>query len=139
MNEEEFIGVIKLISGEEIVGKISHSENGGKIILECPAVMNSSIDRQVGVNVVKIEPWIKTGRETSYVLDMNKIVTIIEVVDKEVTRIYSKFVMAYYFDNIPENFSENTKSITKEMGYISSVQEARIMLEKIFNSDVNKG
>ena len=46
--------------------------------------------------------------------------------------------MAYYFDNIPENFSENTKSITKEMGYISSVQEARIMLEKIFNSDVNK-
>ena len=138
MNEEEFIGVIKLISGEEIVGKISHSENGGKIILECPAVMNSSIDRQVGVNVVKIEPWIKTGRETSYVLDMNKIVTIIEVVDKEVTRIYSKFVMAYYFDNIPENFSENTKSITKEMGYISSVQEARIMLEKIFNSDVNK-
>ena len=85
MNEEEFIGVIKLISGEEIIGKISHSENGGKIILECPAVMNSSIDRQVGVNVVKIEPWIKTGRETEYVLDMNKIVTIIEVVDKEVT------------------------------------------------------
>ncbi len=139
MNEEEFIGVIKLISGEEIVGKISHSENGGKIILECPAVMNSSIDRQVGVNVVKIEPWIKTGRETEYVLDMNKIVTIIEVVDKEVTRIYSKFVMAYYFDNVPANFAENTKSITKEMGYISSVQEARIMLEKIFNSDVNSG
>jgi len=127
---DDFLAVIKLISGEEVLGKVSYLEDENKLLLECPAVMNSTSSRALGVSLIKIEPWIKTGKETLYILDMNKIVTLSEVFDKEVTKVYSKFVMAYYYDiDLPK---KNT--ITKEMGYVSSVTDARAILEKIFNN-----
>lgn len=127
---DEFLAVIKLISGEEVVAKVSYLDEEDRILLECPAVMNSTSSRSLGVSLVKIEPWIKTGKETIYILDMNKIVTISEVFDKEVTKVYTKFVLAYYYEEEPIK----RNNITKEMGYLSSVKEARATLEKIFNN-----
>ena len=127
---DPFLAVIKLISGEEVVAKVSYLDDEERILLECPAVMNSTSSRSLGVNLIKIEPWIKTGKETIYILDMNKVVTISEVFDKEVTKVYTKFVLAYYYEEEPTR--EN--KITKQMGYLSSVKEARATLEKIFNN-----
>jgi len=126
---DDFLAVIKLISGEEIVSKVSYLDDEDKLLIECPAMMNSST-KAFGVNVVKIEPWVKSCKETIYILDMNKVITISEVLDKEVTKIYNKFVMAYYYDTEPSR----TNNITKEMGYLSSVTEARATLEKIFKN-----
>jgi len=127
---DAFLAVIKLISGEEVVAKVSYLDEEDRILIECPTVINSTSSRSLGVNLVKIEPWIKTGKETIYILDMNKIVTISEVFDKEVTKVYHKFVMAYYYEEEP--IKKN--NITKEMGYLSSVSDARATLEKIFNN-----
>lgn len=127
---KEFLAVIKLISGEEVLAKVLPLEEDDQILLECPAVMNSSSSRSLGVSLVKIEPWIKTGKEMTYILDMNKVVTISEVFDRDVTKVYSKFVLAYYYETEP--IREN--KITKKMGYVSSVREARKTLEKIFNN-----
>lgn len=125
---EEFLAVIKLVSGEEIVAKVTQLEED-QILVECPAMMNSSSSRKMNVNIVKIEPWIKSGRETTYIVGMNKVLTISEIFDEDIVHTYTRFAMAYYYNiKMPK-----PNKITKEMGYVSSVKDARESLEKLFN------
>ena len=126
---EKFVAVIKLTSGEEVVARISELENMDKILVECPAMMNcQSSQRRPGINMIKIEPWIKSGKETTYIIDMNKIITTSEIFDEDVVGAYDRFVDAYYngVDFAP------TPSMTRDMGYISNVKDARKVLEKLW-------
>ena len=126
---DKFFGVIKLVSGEEIVAKLSPVEDSDKILLECPAMMTSTFGRRPGVNIIKIEPWIKTGREHTYIVEMEKVITTCEILENDVIQSYEKFVDAYYNGVEPK---PHLKNISKEMGYVSSVKDARNVLEKIF-------
>ena len=126
---EKFVAVIKLTSGEEIVARISELENMDKILVECPAMMNcQSSQRRPGINMIKIEPWIKSGKETTYIIDMNKVITTSEIFDEDVIGAYDKFVDAYYngVDFVP------TPNMTRDMGYISNVKDAGKVLENLW-------
>lgn len=128
---EDFLAVIKLISGEEVLSKVCPlDDEEDTLVLDCPVQMSSDKSRSMNINIVRVEPWIKTGTESIYLIKMDKIVTISEVFDQKIHRMYNKFIHAYFFNGceIPEN------KMTKEMGYVSSVKEARSSLEKIFNN-----
>ncbi len=129
MNLDNFLAVVKLTSGEEVVARIHELENMDKILIDCPAMMNCApSQRRPGVNMIKIEPWIKSGKETTYIIDMNKIITTCEISDEDVTEAYDKFVDAYYHGvdiKPPER-------MTRDMGYIANVKDARKSLEKLF-------
>ena len=94
---EEFLAVVKLVSGEEIVAKVTELEDD-QIVIECPAMMNSSSSRRMNVNIVKVEPWIKSGRETTYIVRMDKVLTISEIFDEDIAHTYTRFAMAYYYN-----------------------------------------
>ena len=89
---EEFLAVVKLVSGEEIVAKVTELEDD-QIVIECPAMMNSSSSRRMNVNIVKVEPWIKSGRETTYIVRMDKVLTISEIFDEDIAHTYTRFAM----------------------------------------------
>ena len=130
---DKFLAVIKLKTGEEVIAKVEVAPELDVISLDCPAMIgHSSFTRKPGVSVIKIEPWIKTGREKTYIVEMNNIITTCEVSDKDVIKAYNKFVDAYY-ENEPLNVKPKLK-MTKEMGYISNVKDARKSLENIFNN-----
>ena len=130
---DKFLAVVKLNTGEEVIAKIDVAPELDVIALDCPAMIgHSSFTRKPGVSVIKIEPWIKTGREKTYIVEMNNIITTCEVSDKDVIKAYNKFVDAYY-ENEPLNVKPKPK-MTKEMGYISNVKDARKSLENIFNN-----
>ena len=130
---DKFLAVVKLNTGEEVIAKIDVASELDVIALDCPAMIgHSSFTRKPGISVIKIEPWIKTGRERTYIVEMSNIITTCEVSDKDVIKAYNKFVKAYYET---ENLIEKPKpKMTKEMGYISNVKDARKSLEKIFNN-----
>ena len=130
---DKFLAVVKLKTGEEVIAKVEVSPELDVISLDCPAMIgHSSFTRKPGVSVIKIEPWIKTGREKTYIVEMNNIITTCEVSDKDVIKAYNKFVKAYYET---ENIIEKPKpKMTKEMGYISNVKDARKSLENIFKN-----
>ena len=130
---DKFLAVIKLNTGEEIIAKIEPSPELDIIVLDCPAMVgHSSFTRKPGISVIKIEPWIKTGRETTYIVKMSNVITTCEVSDKDVIKAYNKFVNAYYET---EPFSKEPKpKMTKEMGYIANVKDARKSLENIFKN-----
>ena len=97
-------------------------------------VGHSSFTRRPGISVIKIEPWIKTGREKTYIVEMNNIITTCEVSDKDVIKAYDKFVKAYYETEDIIKKPKSKPKMTKEMGYISNVKDARKSLENIFNN-----
>ena len=130
---DKFLAVIKLKTGEEVIAKIEPSPELDVIVLDCPAmVSHSGFTRKPGVSIIKIEPWIKTGQETTYIVKMSNVITTCDVNDKDVIKAYNKFVNAYYENEFP--IKKSNSKMTKEMGYISNVKDARKSLENIFKN-----
>ena len=129
----KFLAVVKLNTGEEVIANIEASPEFDAISLDRPAMIgHSSFSRKPGLSILKIEPWIKTGREKTYIVEMSNVITTCEITDKEVITAYNQFVKAYYETEVPK--LKPKPKMTKEMGYISSVKEARTSLEKIFKN-----
>ena len=130
---DKFLAVVKLKTGEEVIAKVEIASELDVLSLDCPAMVgHSSFTRKPGISVIKIEPWIKTGRERTYIVEMSNIITTCEVSDNDVIKAYNKFVKAYYET---ENIIKKPKpKMTKEMGYISNVKDARKSLENIFKN-----
>ena len=129
----KFLAVIKLKTGEEVIAKIELAPELDVISLDCPAMVGeTSFSRKPGVSIIKIEPWIKTGREQTYIVEMSNVITTCEVNDKDVIKAYNKFVKAYY--ETEPLIKKPKPKMTKEMGYISNVKDARMSLENIFNN-----
>ena len=130
---DKFLAVVKLKTGEEVIAKIAPSPELDVIALDCPAMIgHSSFTRKPGISVIKIEPWIKTGREKTYIVEMSKVITTCEVHDKDVIKAYDKFVKAYY--DYEDIIQKPKPKMTKEMGYIANVKDARKSLENIFKN-----
>ena len=93
---DKFLAVVKLNTGEEVIAKIEPSPELDVIVLDCPAMVgHSSFTRKPGISVIKIEPWIKTGQETTYIVKMSNVITTCEVNDKEVIKAYNRFCLLY--------------------------------------------
>ena len=130
---DKFLAVVKLKTGEEVIAKVEIAPELDVISLDSPAMVgHSSFTRKPGISIIKIEPWIKTGREKTYIVEMSNIITICEISDKDVIAAYNNFVKAYYESENP--FQKQKPKMTKEMGYISNVKDARKSLENIFNN-----
>ena len=129
----KFLAVVKLNTGEEVIAKIEPSPDFDAISLDRPAMIgHSSFSRKPGISILKIEPWIKTGREKTYIVEMSNVITTCEITDKEVITAYNQFVKAYYETEVPK--LKPKPKMTKEMGYISNVKDARKSLENIFKN-----
>ena len=129
----KFLAVIKLNTGEEVIAIIEPSPEFDAISLDRPAMIgHSAFSRKPGLSIIKIEPWIKTGREKTYIVEMSNVITTCEITDKEVIIAYNQFIKAYYETEVPK--LKPKPKMTKEMGYISNVKDARKSLENIFKN-----
>ena len=121
MDKTEFLAAIKLVSGEEILSMVTsvHDENGDYLIVENPIEVEEVIlpNKQAGA---KVMPWMKFSREDQFVIPKDKVITIVEVAED---------VEVFYHMSLRKL---NTDFITDAKGKISTVDEARIKLDKIF-------
>ena len=125
--EEDFYAVIKLVSGEEIFSIVCPSEEEGRtmLILNNPVVIEVVVMKQIGMQGYKIDPWLKFADDDTFLMDMDKVLTISEVRDEETIEMYHKFLRQ-------RQNKDSKNSLTPEMGYLSSVSEARKRLEKLY-------
>ena len=125
--KEDFLAVIKLVSGEEIISTISPCEEDDRILLllDNPVIFENVMIRHNGVGAIKVIPWVQAATDTILILDMDKVITMSEVFDKEVIRIYNRYLT-------DKDRETNESIISKDMGYLSSVSDARIFLEKLY-------
>ena len=96
-----------------------HDENGDYLIVENPIEVEEVLlpNKQAGA---KVQPWMKFSREEQFVIPKEHIITIVEVQED---------VKVFYHMSLRKL---NTDFITDAKGKISTVEEARIKLDKIF-------
>ena len=126
---EEFYCSLKLISGEEVFSLVCVDENDGDpiIILQNPVIMK--IQQFMDKMVVKIKPWMEIPDDDFYFIKLDKIITMTEINDEITIEFYNKYIADEPVKSVETN---GEVKITNKMGYISSVDDARKNLEKIY-------
>ena len=132
--EEDFYASLKLISGEEVFARVCACDEDNRTLLLLHNPVKVQQVTLPGANITagyKVEPWLKTSNEDIMVLDMKNIMTMVECNDLEMISIHQRYV--------EESAEEGTRSrIDRKMGYISSVTDAKKMLEHLYKKDIQK-
>jgi hypothetical protein len=129
--EEDFYCILKLVSGEEILSLVMMDDNDGDpvIVLQNPVVMKA-FQNEYGVHL-KVKPWMELSSDDFFIIKPDKVITMTETNDERLLEIYTTYIL----DNEEDLVSTSSNKIkpSSKMGYISSVDDARKSLEKIFN------
>ena len=127
---EEFYAIIKLVSGEEILSLVMVDENDGDpvVVLQNPITMKS-FHNQHGMHI-KVKPWIEMSSDDFFIIRPDKIITMTETKDERLIDIYTHYIED---DDTIDVYNPSGKvKPSSKMGYISSVEDAREKLERLF-------
>ena len=129
----DFHATIKLITGEEIFALVSvdQTEEDPIIIMQSPVIMKV-LSTGKG-SMMKIRPWLEVPGDDIYIIKYDRILTMSEVKDKMIISMYTTYCDEGDFD-FGEFINEESSNheVTKQMGYISNVEDARKKLEDLF-------
>ena len=128
---DEFYAAVKLISGEEVLCLvIVDTTTAEHVMIDNPVICTEI--RSPGTNIpvgYKFEPWMKLTDEQCFLLETSTIITISEVKDTDIIDTYKHIVN--------NGFKQSHPDISKDMGYVSSVDDARDLLEKLYKAKSN--
>ena len=96
-----------------------NDENGDYMIVQNPIEIEE-VMLQGNKPGAKVTPWMKFSREEEFLIPKDKVITVVEV-DTEVQIFYAMSLRRL-----------NGDTITDSNGRISTVEEARIKLDKMF-------
>ena len=131
---EEFHAVLKLITGEEIFSLVSVDENDGDsiIMLSNPVIMKM-LSSPAG-RYVKVKPWLELPDQDLFLIKYDKIITMSEVNDEQMIRFYNRYLEE---DDIDIEI-DGQVTLNDKMGFLSTVEDARLSLENIFKNNIDK-
>ena len=131
---EEFHAVIKLVTGEELFALVCVDENDGDpIILLMNPVIMKVMKNHVG-QYVKVKPWMEIPTDSMYVIKYDKIITMTEVKEDLMIEFYNR----YLNDDDTDWDEDGRTKISDKMGYVSSVERCKKMLENSINLKIIK-
>ena len=127
--EEDFFAVLKLVSGEEIFARVQPCEEEDKtiLILDTPVIFETVMIRNMGMGAIKVMPWMHMVKDSLFVMNMDKVITMSEIHDQDIIRIYNRYLK-------DKDRESNECKINKDMGFLSSISDARVFLEKLYKS-----
>lgn len=127
--EDDFYATVKLKTGEEIFARVAASEEEDRtILIVTNPVVIGEIKSRYGVIGYKVEPWLKTTTGDMFLINLEDVLTMSESSDIEMIMVYQNYIRQ---SNKEKN---NESKINRRMGYISNVNDAKEILEKIFKS-----
>jgi len=131
MIEDDFYATLKLKSGEEIFCKVAPTEEEDKtILLVSNPVIIAEIKGRTGTIGYKVEPWLKTSKEDMFLLNINDVLTMSESNDFEMINMHQQYVK----HNDRNNDGSSKYKLDRKMGYISNINDAKSILEKIYKT-----
>jgi hypothetical protein len=127
--EEDFYATLKFKNGEEIFAKVAASEEDERtLLIVTNPIIVSKIKNKFGSVGYKIEPWIKTTTEDMFILNLEDVLTISESFDVEIIMLYQNYIRQ------SSKEKSNHSQITRRMGYIANVNDAKEILEKLYKN-----
>ena len=127
MIEDDFYATLKLKTGEEIFAKVAATEEEDRtLLLVSNPIIISEIKGRMGIMGYKMEPWLKTTTEDMFILNMDDILTMSESSDIEMITLYQSYIRQ------SEKVKTKQTKLNRNMGYISNINDAKEILEKLF-------
>ena len=134
MIEDDFYATIKFKSGEEIFAKVAASEEINRtVLLISNPIIVSEVQGKKGMLGYRIEPWLKTTKEDMFMIDLSDILTMSESSDVEMISMYQRWLRD------TSKVKNDEPKLSRKMGYISNVNDAKDILEKLYKLKESKG
>ena len=134
MIEDDFYATIKFKSGEEIFAKVAASEEINRtVLLISNPIIVSEVQGKKGMLGYRIEPWLKTTKEDMFMIDLSDILTMSESSDVEMISMYQRWLRD------TSKIKNDEPKLSRKMGYISNVNDAKDILEKLYKLKESKG
>ena len=131
--EDDFYATIKFKNGEEIFAKVAASEEDDRTMLVISHPITTVEIKQRGQMVgYKVEPWLKTTKDDMFIINMDNVLTMSESSDIHMINMFQQFVQDSSRDK------RGQPKLSRKMGYISSVNDAKDILEKLYRSSPKK-
>ena len=131
MIEDDFYATLKLKSGEEIFCKVAPTEEEDKtLLLVSNPVIMSEIKGRTGTIGYKVEPWLKTSKDDIFLVNLDDVLTMSESSDVEMINMHQQYVQ----HNDRNNDGSSKYKLDRKMGYISNINDAKSILEKIYKT-----
>ena len=81
---------------------------------------------------VKVKPWLELPDQDLFLIKYDKIITMSEVNDKQMIKFYNRYLNE---DDIDIEI-DGKVSLTDKMGFLTTVDDARLKLEEIFKNNI---
>lgn len=129
----EFTGIIKLIHGEELVGKILITEGEDFFVVDSPFLLKSTVINTSNGEMFKVDlvPWLKFAKDEVAYIDHKKAYVVTEA-DDRIRKLYNTTLKRYY---LGDDAVSNKVDLTKSEGRLGSVKDARTVLENLYKAD----
>lgn len=128
MIEDDFYATIKLKTGEEIFAKVAPTEEDDRtLLLVSNPIIVSEIKGRTGTVGYKLEPWLKTTTDDMFIINLSDVLTLSESSDIEMIMMYQNYVRQPTHDG-------NQSKLSRKMGYIANVNDAKEILEKLYKN-----
>ena len=127
MIEDDFYCTLKLKTGEEIFAKVAATEEDDRtLLLVTNPIIVAEIKGRTGIMGYKIEPWLKTTTEDMFIINLDDVLTMTESSDIEMISMYQTYCRE------SDKTRKNQAKISRKMGYLANVNDAKEILEKLF-------
>ena len=138
---EEFYCTVKLITGEEIfaLACVDDNDEDPVLVLQNPVIMKL-IETRNGY-AIKVKPWLQIPGDDFFIVKLDKIVTMTEITEQKIIQFYNNYLNdedEYTDGDQLLGSSSNQSEVTKKMGYVTTVEDAREMLENLYKLKDNK-
>ena len=132
--EPDFIATIKLITGEELISKVSYMPDDDSLVLENPMQV-LSIDQQkknIRIAGFALTEWIHSTFDHMFVLPKQHVLTMTEIEDEKIQNFYNVTVAKHIIELTTFKDSQQSMEFTRDMGKLGSVQNTKKSLEDLY-------
>jgi len=130
---EEFYCILKLVSGEEVISLIAIDENDGDPIIIAQSPLTMKMVHGGNGSYIKVKPWMDLTEDEIFFIRPDKVITMTETRDPKLIDIYTDYINN---DELDIYKPAGKVKVSKDMGYVSTVNDARDMLEKLYKEDI---
>jgi|TARA_B100000035_G_C20690284_1_gene418035 hypothetical protein len=133
--EEDFLATMKLVTGEEIISKVSYMPDEDSLVLENPMEV-TFVDQQrrnAKVQGFSLSEWIHSTFDHMFVLPKQHVITMTEVEDKRIEKFYNESVQKHISQLTTFKESFEPQKFSRKMGNLGSIKETKKSLEDLFN------
>tara|TARA_B100000965_G_scaffold6827_1_gene5351 strand:- start:4456 stop:4911 length:456 start_codon:yes stop_codon:yes gene_type:complete len=144
-HEEEFHGVFKLVSGEEILAKavLTVEDYGGTDAKEslaflqdpvCIQIVDKPISENKMMRGMGFHKWMNMSDEEFFIIREKDILSVASM-SKEIIFMYEAFIKSLEpEDKVRERTTKRRSSAEDATGYLGRIDNARKLFEKLYNT-----